>query len=69
MDARATRLRNLTYARFVELGRAPTADEVGRAARVSTAEVEAVWRDLHRAHALVLDPGAVGPGPRSRLRS
>jgi hypothetical protein len=55
MDTRAIELRNLTYGMFVELGRAPTADDVAHAARVSSAEVEAVWRDLHRAHALVLD--------------
>jgi hypothetical protein len=44
-------LRNRTYAAFVELGRAPTAGELG--------DVEAVregWRSLHEAHALVLDP-------------
>jgi hypothetical protein len=56
MDARLIELRNLTYGMFVELGRAPMADEVAHAAGLSSAEVEAVWRDLHRAHALVLNP-------------
>ena len=56
MDARLLELRNLTYAVFVELGRAPTSDEVAHAAGLSSAEVEAMWRDLHRAHALVLNP-------------
>jgi hypothetical protein len=56
MDARALGVRNLTYGMFVDLGRAPTAQEVGNAAKVSSAEIEAVWSDLHREHELVLDP-------------
>jgi Alkylmercury lyase len=55
MDARALAVRNLTYASFVALGRAPTADEVARPADLSRDEIEAVWRELHRAHALVLN--------------
>lgn len=48
----------LTYALFVELGRAPSAAEVaGRGGR-GTDEVVAGWRRLHDAHALVLHPGA-----------
>jgi len=43
-------LRNETYRRFVELGRAPAPEEVGDAD-----EVRAAWRRLHDAHALVLD--------------
>jgi hypothetical protein len=43
-------VRNRTYARFVELGRAPAAEEVG-----PPAEVRAAWVRLHDAHALVLD--------------
>ena len=43
-------LRNETYRRFVELGRAPRAAELG-----DEAEVRAAWRELHDAHALVLD--------------
>ncbi len=57
MDARALEVRNLTFAMFVEKGRAPTADEVARAARLSDREVEDAWRELHYEHALVLDPG------------
>jgi hypothetical protein len=53
VEARDLELRNLTYRRFVELGRAPTAAELGDAA-----EVEAGWRRLHDAHALVLDAGS-----------
>jgi len=49
-------LRNVTYRRFVELGRAPTADEVGE---WDAAAVEQGWRRLHDAHALVLQPGTV----------
>jgi len=50
-------LRNTTYRLFVELGRAPTADEVA-AAESSTAElVQAAWRRLHDGHALVLHAG------------
>jgi Alkylmercury lyase len=48
-------LRNLTYARFVELGRAPTADEVAVVADCDRAEVMAGWKRLHAEHALVLD--------------
>ena len=51
MDAGLLELRNRTYAAFVELGRAPTASELG-----DEDEVRAGWRQLHDAHALVLDP-------------
>jgi Alkylmercury lyase len=56
MDAEALEVRNLTYGMFVELGRAPTAGEVASAADFSASDVEAVWRDLDRTHALVLNP-------------
>ena len=52
MDERDLALRNLTYRRFVELGRAPAPGEVG-----DGDEVRAAWRRLHDAHALVLDAG------------
>ena len=52
MDARDVELRNRTYRRFVELGRAPAPAEVGDAD-----DVLAGWRRLHDAHALVLDAG------------
>ncbi len=48
-------LRNVTYRRFVELGRAPSAAEVAEAAGVSVAQVREVWARLHAGHALVLD--------------
>jgi hypothetical protein len=48
-------LRNLTYARFVDLGRAPTAAEVAVAGGRDRAEVTVGWERLHAEHALVLD--------------
>jgi Alkylmercury lyase len=51
MDQADLELRNLTYARFVELGRAPSAAEVGYAD-----DVIARWKRLHAEHALVLNP-------------
>ena len=48
-------LRNVTFRRFVELGRAPTAGEVAGAAGMGEADVRGGWRRLHDAHALVLD--------------
>jgi hypothetical protein len=48
-------LRNLTYARFAELGRAPTAAEIAALAGRDRAEVIAGWERLHAEHALVLD--------------
>jgi hypothetical protein len=55
MDQGDLRLRNLTYARFVELGRAPIAEEVAEAADLDRTAVLGGWRRLHDAHALVLD--------------
>ena len=51
MDAGDLELRRRTYARFVELGRAPAPEELGE-----REEVLAGWRRLHDAHALVLNP-------------
>ena len=56
MDDHALAVRNLTYALFVDLGRAPSAAEVGQAARLKGDEITELWRGLHEAHALVLDP-------------
>jgi hypothetical protein len=55
MDDADLRLRSLTYARFVQLGRAPTAAEIAAASDRSRAEVIAGWKRLHAEHALVLD--------------
>lgn len=55
MDVGDIELRNLTYRRFVELGRAPSHGEVAIDIGRSEAEVRAGWQRLHDAHALVLD--------------
>jgi len=49
------RLRNATYALFVRVGRAPTAEELAASTGTTSADVNAGWRRLHDAHALVLD--------------
>ncbi|MGH2886989.1 MAG: organomercurial lyase [Solirubrobacteraceae bacterium] len=56
MDAQALEIRNLTYRMFVELGRAPAADETAVAAGLSRSDLDPVWAELHDAHALVLNP-------------
>jgi hypothetical protein len=56
MDIRDIDLRNKTYQRFVELGRAPTIDEVAKASGWTAADVLASWQRLHDQHALVLNP-------------
>lgn len=48
-------LRNATYGRFVELGRAPTVGEMAEAMGLSLEEARAGWHRLHAAHAIVLD--------------
>ncbi len=48
-------LRNLTYARFVELGRAPAAAEIAAIVGLDRAEVVAGWERLHAEHALVFN--------------
>ena len=55
MDPVDVVLRNATYRRFVELGRAPTASELADTTGDSEADVRAGWERLHQAHALVLD--------------
>jgi Alkylmercury lyase len=59
MDERDLELRNLTYRLLVELGRAPSAEEVAEAAGLTRTQAEEAWRRLHEAHALVLEPGGV----------
>jgi hypothetical protein len=60
MDENDLVLRNLTFGRLVELGRAPTLDEIAAAAGRGRAEVAASWERLHAGHALVLDPTTGG---------
>jgi hypothetical protein len=55
MDELDLEIRRRTYARFVELGRAPTTGELG----YPREQVEAAWRRLHEAHALVLNPATL----------
>ena len=55
MDAADIDLRNTTYRRFVELGRAPTPADIAEATGRSEPHVRDAWRRLHDAHALVLD--------------
>jgi hypothetical protein len=57
MDAADIALRNATYRRFVQLGRAPTVAEMAADLGTPPEDVEAGWQRLHEAHALVLDPG------------
>jgi Alkylmercury lyase len=57
MLARDLEVRNVTYAMFVELGCAPTADAVAGAAGLSKIAVGDSWRRLHELHAVVLSPG------------
>jgi hypothetical protein len=54
VDEHDRRLRNTTYRMFVQLGRAPRAAEVAPVEQTTVDEVEATWRRLHDAHALVL---------------
>jgi hypothetical protein len=55
VDAADIELRNSTYRSFVELGRAPTAQEVADVTGATEAAVREGWLRLHDAHALVLD--------------
>ena len=55
MDQADIDLRNATYRRFVDLGRAPKAEEVAAATGVTETAVRKAWRRLDEAHALVLD--------------
>ncbi len=57
MDDADIDLRNATYRRFVELGRAPSPAEVADATGSSEPAVREGWQRLHDAHALVLDDG------------
>jgi hypothetical protein len=49
-------LRNHTYARFVELGRAPSFHELAEELGRRLEEVESGMRRLHDVHAVVLEP-------------
>ena len=55
MDPHDLSLRNATYRLFVELGRAPSSQEVAVAVSATETDVLEGWRRLHHAHALVLN--------------
>ena len=59
IDSGDLEIRRATYGALVELGRAPTVDEVAAVCGRSRDQVEAGWRRLHDAHALVLNRGAL----------
>ena len=48
-------IRNATYQRFVELGRAPTPEEVAVTTGEGIETIHDAWRRLHDAHTIVLD--------------
>jgi Alkylmercury lyase len=48
-------IRNATYRRFMELGRAPTPGDVAAVTGQGAEAVSEAWHRLHDAHALVLD--------------
>ena len=58
MDDTDLTIRNVTYARFVALGRAPSVHEIAADAHLPASDVAAAWQRLHDAHALVLFPGS-----------
>ena len=55
MDDDDLEIRNATYRRFMDLGRAPSASEMAGSTGRSPANIRDAWRRLHDAHALVLD--------------
>jgi hypothetical protein len=57
LDDADINVRNATYRRFVEQGRAPSAGEVAAAINRPEPDVRDAWRRLHDAHAVVLDEG------------
>lgn len=60
VDAADLVVRNLTYRLFVELGRAPTLDEVADASDSYTADIAQTWERLHESHAIVLNAAGTG---------
>lgn len=56
VDEEDRRVRNATYRLFVEVGRAPRVEEVAQVEGLGATDVDAAWRRLHDAHALVLHP-------------
>jgi hypothetical protein len=59
VDDADLRVRNHVYSRFVELARAPRADEVASDLHLTKQEAEEAFGRLHDAHALVLEQDAL----------
>ncbi len=57
MDELDLRIRNRLYGSFVSTGNVQTPTEVAAELGLSAGDVEAAYRRLHEAHALVLHPG------------
>jgi hypothetical protein len=57
MDERDVRIRNHVYSSFVRDGHARAPGEAAAELALPASEVEAAYRRLHDAHALVLHPG------------
>jgi hypothetical protein len=57
VDERDLRIRNAVYSSFVRTGGAPSAAVLSAELDLTAEEVEAAFRRLHDAHALVLEPG------------
>ena len=58
MDELDLRIRNRVYSSFVRTGTAPTVADTAAELALDQAEVEAAYRRLHDAHALVLHAGS-----------
>jgi len=59
VDEHDLRVRNWTYHRFVETGRAPRVEDVAEAVGISQEDAAAAWHCLHDGHALVLEQNAL----------
>jgi alkylmercury lyase-like protein len=57
MDELDLRIRNRIYSSFVQSGEPPTVAGTGAELGLPVADVEAAFRRLHDAHAIVLHPG------------
>ena len=58
MDELDLRIRNHVYSSFVQTGDTAAAADTAAALELAEPEVEAAYRRLHDAHALVLEPGS-----------
>lgn len=58
MDEHDLRIRNRVYSSFVRTGIASTAADIAEELQLAPGDVEAAYRRLHEAHALVLHSGS-----------